>query len=62
MRENVRLDTDPLLFCLHTAPDTAGGPELHSEAVLGKAEVPGGPRGLPEAFCPHQQPVEEDSP
>lgn len=45
-----------------SAPDTAGGPELHSETVPGEAEVPGGPRGLPEALRPHQQSAEEDSP
>lgn len=48
--------------CTPAAPDTAGGPQLHSETVPGEAEVPGGPRGLPEALRPHQQSDEEDSP
>lgn len=44
------------------APDTAGGPELHPEVVSGEAEVPWGPRGLPAALRPHQQPAQEDPP
>lgn len=44
------------------APDTAGGAQLHPEALSGEAEVPGGPRGLPPALGPHQQPAEEDPP
>lgn len=61
--ENVKAETDALPLCFSpAAPDTAGGPELHPEAVPGEAEVPGGPRGLPEALRPHQQPAEEDPP
>lgn len=44
------------------APDTAGGPQLHREAVSGEAEVPGGPGGLPQALGPHQQLAEENPP
>ena len=61
--DNVKAETDALPLCFSpAAPDTAGGPELHPEAVPGEAEVPGGPRGLPEALRPHQQPAEEDPP
>lgn len=61
--ENVEAQTDALPLCFSpAAPDTAGGPELHPEAVPGEAEVPGGPWGLPEALRPHQQPAEKDPP
>ncbi len=58
-----RLTSDlPALCLLSAAPDTAGGPQLHPEALPGEAKVPGGPRGLPEALRPHQQPAEENPP
>lgn len=61
--KDVKAQINPGPLCLlPAAPDTAGGPELHPEAVPGEAEVPGGPRGLPAALRPHQQPAEEDPP
>lgn len=47
-------------FMSPAAPDTTAGAQLHPEALLGEAKVPGRSWGLPATLRPHQQPAEKD--